>query len=100
MKRTTLVLASMTLALVLAGGLALAQSASDVTTYYKTVDKWGSYGSANGQFRSPVNVATDSLRHVYVVDTPNDRIQKFTSNGTFVTKWGTNGTANGEFRGP
>jgi bifunctional DNA-binding transcriptional regulator/antitoxin component of YhaV-PrlF toxin-antitoxin module len=28
----------------------------------------------------------------------NHRVQKFTSNGTFVTKWGTNGSGDGEFR--
>ena len=27
----------------------------------------------------------------------NHRVQKFTSNGTFLTKWGTNGTGNGDF---
>ena len=32
-------------------------------------------------------MASDSS--VYVVDTGNNRIQKFTSEGVFVTKWGT-----------
>ena len=27
----------------------------------------------------------------------NHRVQKFTSNGTFLTKWGSEGTGNGEF---
>jgi sugar lactone lactonase YvrE len=34
---------------------------------------------------------------VYVVDTNNNRIQKFNSNGTFITKWGSRGTSDGQF---
>ena len=30
----------------------------------------------------------------------NHRIQRFTSEGVFVSKWGTGGTGNGEFSGP
>jgi tripartite motif-containing protein 71 len=34
---------------------------------------------------------------VYVVDTQNERIQKFDSDGSFITKWGTEGTGDGQF---
>ncbi|MGI8831953.1 MAG: 6-bladed beta-propeller [Nitrososphaeraceae archaeon] len=30
----------------------------------------------------------------------NERVQKFTSDGQFISKWGTGGGANGEFRKP
>ena len=30
----------------------------------------------------------------------NDRIQKFSSNGTFITKWGSTGTADRQFHSP
>jgi hypothetical protein len=36
-------------------------------------------------------VAVDSSGNVYVADTGNHRIQKFTSEGVFLTKWGTQG---------
>ena len=36
-------------------------------------------------------VATDSSGNVYVADIDNNRIQKFDSNGNFITKWGSNG---------
>ena len=37
---------------------------------------------------------------VYVVDCFNHRIQKFTSEGEFLTKWGREGSGNGEFESP
>jgi DNA-binding beta-propeller fold protein YncE len=37
---------------------------------------------------------------VYVVDTHNHRIQKFSSEGVFVTKWGTKGSGDGQFINP
>ncbi|MFZ0553776.1 MAG: hypothetical protein WBL67_15610 [Nitrososphaeraceae archaeon] len=30
----------------------------------------------------------------------NYRVQKFDSNGTFITKWGSEGSGNGQFDGP
>jgi DNA-binding beta-propeller fold protein YncE len=37
---------------------------------------------------------------VYVSDSSGNRIQKFTSEGVFVTKWGTEGTGDGQFNWP
>jgi sugar lactone lactonase YvrE len=61
---------------------------------------WGDQGVSDGNFKSPSSVAVDSAGNVYVADTGNNRIQKFSGNGTFVTKWGTYGTANGSFNQP
>ena len=35
-----------------------------------------------------------------MVDSDNDRIQKFTNTGTFIRKWGSFGSGNGQFEGP
>jgi hypothetical protein len=61
---------------------------------------WGSHGLSNGNFKSPSSVTVDSADNVYVADTGNNRIQKFSENGTFITKWGEYGTANGSFSRP
>jgi tripartite motif-containing protein 71 len=45
----------------------------------------------------PNSVAVDSSGNVYVADTNNHRIQKFTSTGQFITEWGSYGTADGQF---
>jgi len=62
--------------------------------------EWGSKGSENGKFEIPHSIAFDLLGNVYVTDTDNDRVQKFTSNGTFITKWGTEGSRDGQFLKP
>jgi len=45
-------------------------------------------------------VAVDSAGNVYLSDNINHRIQKFTSEGVFITKWGSNGTGDGQFNNP
>jgi sugar lactone lactonase YvrE len=51
-------------------------------------------------FYLPEGVATDSSGHVYVADTYKQRIQKYRSNGDFITQWGSQGSGEGQFEGP
>jgi hypothetical protein len=67
-------------------------------TSYAFERTWGIQGSANGQFQRPQGVATDAAGYVYVTDETN-RIQKFTSTGTFVQTWGASGNGIGQFVG-
>ncbi len=72
---------------------------------YAFVDKWGSGGSADGQFRAPYGLATDSACNVYVTDFgnglgQNDRVEKFSSNGEFLAKWGNLGSGDTQFHDP
>ena len=60
---------------------------------YQFVTKWGSHDILNGQFDNPMGVAVDSSGNVYVTDYNNNRIQKFDSNGKFITKWGSEGSS-------
>ena len=45
-------------------------------------------------------MATDAAGNVYVADTSNNRIQKFTGTGTYLTQWGSYGSGNGQFDDP
>ena len=57
-------------------------------------------GSGAGQFINPGGLALDASGGLYVTDTINNRIQQFSSAGTFVRAFGTRGMGNGEFRTP
>jgi tripartite motif-containing protein 71 len=61
------------------------------------VTKWGTQGAGPGQFKWPNGIGLDSSGNVYVADTFNHRIQKFTSTGAFIRTWGTVGSGNGQF---
>jgi sugar lactone lactonase YvrE len=62
--------------------------------------QWGGAGTGDGQFNQPESIATDPSGNVYVVDTGNNRVQKFSPNGAFITKWGGAGSADGQFNYP
>jgi hypothetical protein len=51
-------------------------------------------------FMDPMGVAVDSSGNVYVADNAFDRMQKFSSDGTFITAWGSQGSADGQFDFP
>jgi tripartite motif-containing protein 71 len=69
----------------------------------KFLMQWGSKGTGDGQFvmsglqgeDTTGFVALDSQGNIYV--TENNRVQKFDSNGKFLTKWGAPGTGDGQF---
>jgi DNA-binding beta-propeller fold protein YncE len=69
---------------------------------YNFVKKWGSQGNVNESqiYSFPRSIAVDSSGNVYVALLVNNRIEKFDSNGTFLTKLGSYGTGNGQFEEP
>ena len=66
----------------------------------ENVQIWGSKGTKPGQFNDPAGIVLDPEGFVLVVDTGNNRIQKFASNGTFLDEWGTAGAGPGQFNQP
>jgi hypothetical protein len=55
--------------------------------------QWGDDGSGNGQLHNPWLMAADSADNVYVADTGNKRIEKFSATGTFLSVIGSGSIA-------
>lgn len=71
------------------------------------INEWGSFGDVakdapGGTFNEPWGVAVGPDGSVYVTDTWNGRVQKFSADGTFIKAWGKfgQGPALDEFYGP
>jgi DNA-binding beta-propeller fold protein YncE len=67
---------------------------------YQFQTSWGGAGTGSGLFTNPGLIAVGPDGSVYVADTGNNRVQKFTFDGAFLTAWGAAGTANGQFNAP
>ena len=62
---------------------------------------FGKYGiSQPGSFLNPQHLAFDSENNLYVTDLGNARVQKFDSNGNFLSEWGSKGNMPGQFGNP
>ena len=66
-------------------------------TFFST---FGQQGRSNGQFKSPICIATDKTGKVYVADFNNHRVQVFTAKGKFVKAFGKYGEGRGELYSP
>lgn len=53
--------------------------------YYKSIRI--DYNQTFAILSNPTGIATDNAGNVYVVDDEDDKVKKFTTNGTFVTEW-------------
>jgi DNA-binding beta-propeller fold protein YncE len=58
---------------------------------------WGEVGTKPGAFNTCRDVACDAEGNVYVADTLNFRIQKFSGQGKFIKQWGGQGADGGQF---
>lgn len=64
------------------------------------IGQWGEAGSEPGQLKAPSGIEIDADDNVYVVDTGNDRVQKFTKDGEYILGWGCSGKEPGQFDRP
>jgi DNA-binding beta-propeller fold protein YncE len=100
--KTVSIVTLVTFALILMGsvnGNALGSTQQD-NNRYSLVAIWGSEGTGDGEFDRTHGIAIDSADNVYLSDMGNFRVQKFDSNGNFITKWGSEGTGEGQFNIP
>lgn len=65
----------------------LGSALSTVAAAQTFLTSWGSFGSGDNQFRTPVGVAVGGSGDVYVIDGDNHRVQVFTSTGSFLRQW-------------
>ena len=64
------------------------------------LESWGVTGSAPGQLDGPSGIAFDANDILYVVESRNHRVQKFTKDGQYISGFGGRGTGDGEFDRP
>ena len=68
--------------------------------------QWGTFGDTRGElgqegvFYGPRDIAIDGEGNLYVTDTGNKRIQKFSPEGEFLGQWGGAGVNPGQFDEP
>ncbi len=62
--------------------------------------KFGTAGGQRGELNGPRGMTTDAAGNLYVADSGNNKIVKFTSQGGFLDEFGTFGSADGQFRSP
>lgn len=57
-------------------------------------------GTGEGQFSLPFGLTFDGNDNLFVVDTFNNRVQKFDRTGRFLLQWGVRGSGDGQFKAP
>ena len=68
---------------------------------YDHISEWGSFGIVEpGHFSHPQFIAVGEDGSIYVSDLGNKRVQKFSSDGQYITQWGSSGKQSGEFHYP
>lgn len=70
------------------------------TGVYTFVAQFGSIGIGSSILFNLVDAAVDPSDNIYVVDTGNNCIEKFNSNGNYQMIWGSGGSSNGQFSSP
>ncbi len=62
--------------------------------------QFGASGSGSGQFSTPIASSIDGQGYIWVTDYGNNRVEKFSSKGSFIAAYGTEGSGNLQFHGP
>ena len=68
--------------------------------HFRSVFSFGQTGSATGMLDRPYGVAVNERNEIAVTETGNNRIQIFSSDGTYLSSFGKKGDKQGEFNFP
>jgi DNA-binding beta-propeller fold protein YncE len=60
----------------------------------------GAPGTDRGFFQAPKDMAVDKDGDIYIVDSNNNRVQKYNNSGAFILSFGKKGNEPGDFNGP
>ena len=66
----------------------------------EAITMWGRTGSEPGQLDGPTGIEFDEDDKLYVVESRNNRVQKFSKEGQFLLAFGGPGTEDGQFNRP
>ena len=94
----SLVLVTLCVSLLLVGMISGQSFGSNTHPY---ISQWGGFSTNElGKFNLPQQIAVDDNRNIYVADSGNAKIQKFSNNGNFLLSWETNSFENGKSSSP
>jgi len=60
----------------------------------------GAHGKEQGEFNHPFGIAFDDTQNIYITDSLNHRIQKFSPEGNFILEFGKHGKEEKEYNEP
>jgi tripartite motif-containing protein 71 len=69
-------------------------------SHFNLIRVIGRYGRDMGCYSGLCDLSTDKENNIYVCDSGNHRIMKYSENGDFLMQWGSNGSAEGMFKCP
>ena len=64
-------------------------------SHFNLIRTIGSYGRGIGCYSGLCDIGTDENDNIYVCDSGNHRILKFSESGDFISQWGSNGSEEG-----
>ncbi len=62
--------------------------------------EFGTEGSGDGQFKEPFDVAVGASGDIFVLDSGNDRVEKFNEAGEYLGQFGEEGSGDGQLSSP